>query len=291
METFSFSALGTAWNILIDESLFPEDHRHTVLEAVAVFEKRFSRFLPASEVNQFCDASAGTYQVSREFALLLMRADRLRTLTQGVYDPAVGGLLERAGYDRAYRLRPDDGAVADYRLPTWSLNDEQLTISGKIVFDLGGIGKGYCIDLVSSLLQRLGYEHYLVEGGGDMYGTTKKDGSPYRIALEWPGRPDTAFGVVELRYQGIAVSDSAKRRWGGWHHIIDPMEKKPIESIIGATAVAPTAFAADCMTSGLFLANSLGCYGALALEFGAQFVVFRENGTVQVSLDWQGELF
>lgn len=290
METFSFSALGTEWSLLIDESVFPETHQKAILEAVAVFENRFSRFLPGSEVNQFRDASAGTYQISREFALLLTRADRLRTLTGGVYNPAVGGLLERTGYDQKYRLQADDQAISEYQLPTWSLTGEMLTLSGGVVFDFGGIGKGYCIDMVATLLGKCGYEYFLVEGGGDMYGTKKKDGSAYKIALEWPGRPDTVFGVVELKYQGIAVSDTAKRRWGGWHHIIDPTTKKPIESVVGATAVAPTAFAADCMTSGLFLSDP-GKYSALAEDLGARFVVFRKNDMVQASPDWQGELF
>ncbi|MBP9728197.1 MAG: FAD:protein FMN transferase [Candidatus Moranbacteria bacterium] len=294
METFSFSALGTEWTILVDESLFPESHRKAILEAVAVFENRFSRFLSKSEVNQFRDASAGTYQISREFALLLTRADRLRTLTGGIYNPAVGGLLEHTGYDQHYRLQADDQAISEYQLPVWSLAGDQLTLSGGAVFDFGGIGKGYCIDMVATLLGRQGYEYFIVEGGGDMYGTKKRDGSAYRVALEWPGRPDTAFGVVELQYQGIAVSDTTKRRWGqgkgAWHHIIDPEKKQPIESVVGATAVAPTAFAADCMTSGLFLSDP-GRYGALAEDLGAQFVVFRNDGTVQKSPDWQGELF
>jgi thiamine biosynthesis lipoprotein len=290
METFSFSALGTQWNILIDEASFAQDDQETIVGAVASFEHRFSRFISTSEVNQFRDAAAGTYGISREFSLLLTRAESLRSLTGGVYDPAVGGLLERTGYDRTYRLQSDENAVAAYHLPTWSLVDQQLTLSGNTVFDFGGIGKGYCIDLVSTMLQKMGYEYFLVEGGGDMYGTAKKDGSPYRIALEWPGQPEMAFGVVSLRHQGIAVSDSAKRRWGGWHHIVDPQKKKPIESIIGATAVAPTAFSADCMTSGLFLGEPAR-YPALALEFGAQFVVFRENGIVETSPDWAGELF
>lgn len=290
METFAFAALGTKWSLLVDHDALLAAHTKSLVEEVALFEERFSRFLPESEVNQFREAAAGTYTISGELALFLRRADRLRTLSNGVYDPAVGGLLERAGYDKNYRLTVDTQAVAGYQLPRWSLVGEELTLDGPVVFDLGGIGKGYCIDMVASILHRQGYEYFLVEGGGDMYGTSKRDGSPYKVALEWPGKSDTAFGVVLLHSQGIAVSDSAKRRWGGWHHIIDPKQKKAIEGVIGATALAPTAFAADCMTSGLFLADSVR-YGALVEEFEARFVVFREDGTVQVSPDWQGELF
>lgn len=289
METFTFTALGTGWSIMLDTAVFSEALKKQILEDVQSFEHRFSRFLPKSEVNQFREALPGTYAISLEFAVLLKEADKLRVLTDGAYDPAVGGLLEHAGYDATYQLEPD-GQEATYRIPQWSLAEQELTIDGAVIFDLGGIGKGYCIDMVADILKQQGERYFLVEGGGDMYGTTKRDGSPYRVALEWPGKPDTAFGVVELNHQGVAVSDSFKRRWGKWHHILDPHTKQPIEGVIGAAAVAPSAFAADCMTSGLFLAPPQK-YGELSRALEAQYVVFRQDGTVGVSPQWGGELF
>lgn len=290
METFAFSALGTKWSIMVDGAPFLEKHQKAIQDEIAHFENRFSRFIATSEVNQFRGAEPGAYPLSETLALLLEAASTLRTLTGGVYDPAVGGLLEHAGYDPTYRMTATDLAVEQYQLPQWSLVGRELTLGGSVVFDLGGIGKGYCIDLAAEALKRLGYQHFLVEGGGDMYGTTKQDGSGFRIALEWPGKPDTAFGIVELKNQGVAVSDSFKRRWGKWHHIVDPHTKKPIDHIIGAAAVAPSAFAADRMTSGLFLSTKER-YPALAQALSAQFVIFEEGGTVQISSQWVGELF
>ncbi len=289
METYEFSALGTQWSLLVDHDTFSEAHRKEILDEVALFERRFSRFLPKSEVNQFRNAVAGTYPLTEEFSRILLRASRLRELTNGIYDPAIGRLLEHAGYGPEYSLK-EDALVATYELPRWTLRGGELTIGGPTVFDFGGIGKGYCIDLVARALKRLGYQYFLVEGGGDMYGTTKRDGRPYRVALEWPGKSDLAFGVVELRFQAVAVSDSFKRRWKTWHHIIDPHAKKPIESVIGATAIAKNAFDADCMTSGLFLTSSQN-YASLVGEFKATYAVFQRDGTMNISPDWQGELF
>lgn len=289
METFAFSALGTQWSILVDHDVFSELDKKAILDEVASFEGRFSRFRPESEVNQFRTASPGTYEISEEFSRLLARADQLRKLTEGRYDPAVGELLEHAGYDPKYRLE-EDNKVQKYTLPPWSLLGRSITLSGPVVFDLGGIGKGYCIDLVAQFLRDHGYTSFLVEGGGDMYGTAKKDGSAYRIALEWPGKPDTAFGIVELKHQGLAVSDSFKRRWKNWHHIVDPQAKKPIETIIGCTALAPTAFDADCLTSALFLSPTEK-YETIAQVFSGEYVVFKEDETVRVSTTWPGEFF
>lgn len=288
METHTFQALGTTWNILVDHARYEEIHQQEIIKRVALFEQRFSRFLPESEVNQFRTALPGVYPVSEGMAVLLARADQLRTLTYGRYDPAVGGLLERAGYG----LKTGQVAESpeDFRLPRWSLVETTLTIDGAVTFDFGGIGKGYCIDLVASALEQLGYQYYLVEGGGDMYGTTKRDGSPYRIALEWPGKPDTAFGLVTLNHQGVAVSDSFRRRWQNWHHIVDPQTKQTIEAVIGCSAVSGSAFEADSMTSALFHAP-LEHYPRVAEALEGQYVVFQSNGTVSVSGNWPGELY
>lgn len=299
MNTFSFPALGTKWSLLVDHDVFPEEHRQAILGEVQTFEHRFSRFLPQSEVNQFREATAGTYEISDILALFLTRANLLRDLTGGVYDPAIGGLLEHAGYDPTYRL-VSDNEVESFQLPRWSLIGKSLTIDGPVIFDLGGIGKGYCIDFVASILEKQGYQRYLVEGGGDMYGTTKRDGSPFRVALEWPGKPDMAFGVVTLSQQGVAVSDSFKRRWPAsakagrdeknWHHIINPETKKPIAAVVGCAALARSAFAADSMTSALFL-SSQNRYPKLVEELEAEYVVFQADGTASVSPQWPGELF
>lgn len=288
MEGFSFIGLGTKWLVKVDVASFQDGVKGTILQYVQDFENRFSRFLPLSEVNAFRASPTGEYILSQELSLLLARADRLRVLTGGAYDPAVASILEEAGYGAQSGLVPLKKAEKR-RVSMWSLVGEKLTIDGPIAFDLGGIGKGYCIDRVAELLQHSGHAHYLVEGGGDMVGTTKADGSAWRVAVEYPGKPDMAASIVNLSHQGLAVSDIFRRRFGKWHHLIDAQEKKPIEKIIGCAAVAGSAWDADCMTSGLFFAPP-GKYDALAEEFGAAYIIFRNDGTAKVSPGWKWEL-
>lgn len=288
MEDFSFTGLGTQWSISIDGALLRDQDKEIILQYVQAFENRFSRFLPHSEVNAFRVSLAGEYVVSGEFTRLLARADMLRRLTGGVYDPGVASVLENAGYGARQGLSPlekKDGAS----LSKWSLVGETLTIGGPIGFDFGGIGKGYCIDRIAEIMKELGYHFFLVDGGGDMVATTKADGSAWRVAIEYPGKPELAASIVALVDRGLAVSDTFRRRFGTWHHLIDAQEKKPIERMIGCAAVARDAWAADCMTSGLFFAPEAN-YGALAREFAANFLVFRSDGTAGASTDWPGEL-
>lgn len=286
---FTFTGIGTSWCILVDDAELRDETRADILDYIRRFNERFSRFVSTSEANAFCAAGPGEYPISEEFAALLSRADELRTLTRGLYDPAVGGLLERAGYDAAYSMSPH-ADVAEFVLPKWSIRERTLSIDSPVVFDLGGMGKGYCIDQVAKILETHGYRHYLVDGGGDMYATTKHSGDPWHVAVEYPGKPETAAGTALLGNEGLAVSDSFRRRWGAWHHIVHPYLRAPVENVLGVAAVAPTAWDADCATSALFLSEARE-YSAVGKSFNVKYLVFHSNGTTAVSADWTGELF
>jgi len=289
MEEFIFKAIGTSWSINVDDTTLSNEDKQTVLDYVSKFEIRFSRFLLSSEVNEFIDKAAGSYEISEEFAVLLKMADRLRWLTNGVYDPAAGELLEKAGYDSDYTLKTS-ADTKNFSLPHWSLKERELTIDGPIHLDLGGIGKGYCIDRVSDLLKELGYQNFLVDAGGDMFGTSKADGSPWNIAIQQPGHPNIAAGITPLYNQALAVSDSFRRRWGNWHHIVDAQNNRPADNIVGAAAISPSAWYADCMTSVLFLAPPEK-YPLAAHELEANYLIFDTDKTCIRGPNWTGKLF
>lgn len=285
----TFEAIGTHWHISLDGEEISEGLKEAILSEVTAFEERFSRFLPGSEVNAFRDSAPGDYEISEELAVLLQRAQELRLLTNGTYDPAVGELLEKAGYDSSYSFE-ESREASEFRLPRWTLKERALTIDGPAAFDLGGIGKGYCIDKVANLLQDQGSRYFVVDGGGDMYATVKRGGGGWKVAIQYPGKPDLAAGVVELRNEAIAVSDSYRRRWGNWHHIVDPRHRQAIKETAGVVAVASNAWNADCMTSALFLSER-EYWKPASEKYDAQYIVFRGDGTSLVSKDWRGELF
>lgn len=288
METFSFKALGTEWMILSDGKFFDEAVQKDITEKVALFEERFSRFKDTSEVNAFREVSPGAYEVSSELAMLLERAQLLRTLTQGHYDSASGVILEHMGYDKKYRFTQSKRPLPS--IPTWSIKDKELQLSGPTAFDLGGMGKEYCIDMVAGILATAGYKYYLVDGGGDMYATTKADGSPYTIALEWPGRTGVSYGTVTLRNQGLAVSDTATRRFSGHHHIVDAETGANTERVLGAVGLGATAWDADSATAALM--QWPHCDQTKVEEsFGITSIIITQKQEFLVGTDWPGEVF
>jgi FAD:protein FMN transferase len=288
MFEYSFEALGTKWTLLSDRKNFSEEFKESLQIKIASFEERFSRFRDASEVNQFRESKKGVYRVSVELAELLGRAQDLKMLTEGRYDPAGGVILEHMGYDQKYSFIEKKGDAPI--IPNWSIKERELSLHGPTAFDLGGIGKGYAIDFVASLLHAAGYQYYLIDGGGDMYATCKADGSPYTIALEWPGKPELAYGTVELSHQGLAVSDITTRRFGVHHHIVDAAHGTNTSAVKGCVALGKTAWDADSATAALVQWPNIDVR-RVEEKFGVETVIITEKEEFLVSPKWSGEIF
>lgn len=300
MVNFTFDALGTTWTILIDQVVEEDEGsigqlEQTRLELIKLtnnFELQFSRFIAQSQACQFRHAMAGTYSISSELTHILSRADVLKQLTDGLFDPAIGGLLEILGYDPAYQLKPDVQLLKNWQIPIWSLDESSnlLKIDGPVIFDIGGTGKGYWIDVLSEYLLKVGYPYHLVDGGGDMVATTKANGEGFVVALEWPGRPDMAIGEVALSNQGLAVSDTFRRRWHDWNHLVDWSRKQAVQQINGCMAIASTAWRADEMTSMLALSEA-SQYSSRVQFLSGEYLVIKSDNQILVSDNWPGQFF
>ena len=251
MISHQFEALGTQWHLTVDAQHVEPVVFSQIIAETATFERRFSRFLPNSEVLAFAQKPAGTYGISDVLAELLAIAQSLKESTSGRFDPCIAPLLESIGYNASYSFTANEAAQKHWKPTKWQVTKNQLTIDGPISFDLGGIAKGYWIDQVSQLLTTSGYPHHLVDGGGDLFGTTKATGEPWRIAVEWPGKPDVALAVLHLQHQGFAASDVFRRRWGSHHHLLNAQTSTSANHILGACAVHHTAFLADALTAQL----------------------------------------
>lgn len=285
----SWSAMGTHWSVAIDEPIDSTDLFASIEVATSDFEQRFSRFIETSEASAFRHARPGVYTISNTFAQLLSFCDELRKLTLGSFDPAVGTILELAGYDPSYSFH-ESRELSQVSLPNWSINEQQLVVEGPIVFDIGGIGKGYWIDSIATLLKQSGITHFLVEGGGDMVATTKSNGSPWTVALESPGDTTRAIGTIKLLNQGLAVSDVYKRAWGKWHHLIDAKNHRPQSQLLWAACCAPSALAADMLTS-LLSFGSRSVAQDYAQQSQCSFAVLDGDFSHKTSEGWTGTMF
>ncbi len=116
-------------------------------DAIAHVQARMSRFDPASDVSRFHALAAGeAIIVDPATAEVLQAARWLTELTDGVFDVSLGS-----------------GARE------WRCDGERLVRrSPAAMLDLGGIAKGYAVDVAVAALRRHGFESGWVNAGGDL---------------------------------------------------------------------------------------------------------------------------
>jgi FAD:protein FMN transferase len=254
--------------------------------------RRLTRFECDSELSRLNADPRELVPVSDELAAALRAAIRTAELTDGLVDPTLLGPLERAGYTESLvGVEPADLRSALEQAPqrrpaqarpggAW----REVEIAGGHVrrtpglrFDLGGSAKGHAADRGAELLA--GHASFAVDVGGDVaFGGDA--GVPRIVVAEHPfdHRRDLRLPLVR---GAVATSGLSSRIWsrpeGGFaHHLIDPGTGTPAwTGVVQATAIAPTAVAAEALAkAALFAGPEAGLRmlsphgGALVLDDG-----------------------
>src|SRR4029078_3098962 len=124
-------------------------------ERIDQLERRWSRFVPGSEISRLNIHAGRRLVMSDDTVLLVRRAIEAWRLTGGAFDPSVLGDVVRAGYDRSFEQLRGSAAPGRAAAATAAgvhlgpLTSEQIEIDGCWVrlptgtgFDPGVIGKG-----------------------------------------------------------------------------------------------------------------------------------------------------
>lgn len=131
---------------------------------------------------------------------------------------------------------------------------------------VGGIGKGYGVDVAGELLERRGFHHYVVDGGGDVRVSGTNAGRPWRVGVADPRNRGALLGLLEVQSGAVVTSGDYERHFEldgvAYHHILDPRTAQPARASIATTVIAPNATLADALSTGLFV---LGPEAGIAL--------------------------
>lgn len=264
-------------------------------------EARFSRFLPDSELSLLNAASGSRTTVSREMLDLLSRAIELNAITGGVFDPAVLPQLEAAGYDRSFEQVPRElagdaagMAPARHTISEAKLDPQKRTVTtpAGLRIDLGGIGKGYSVDLAAAVLAPA--RDFLVDAGGDIFASGRApDADGWIVGVADPQQPERDVAVLCLSDVALATSTTAVRRWrrgGKWqNHLIDPRTGSPAQTgVVSVSVIANSTVEAE-----VFAKTAL----ILGFEEGSRFLNARrapglflmEDGQSCPTHDWPGD--
>jgi thiamine biosynthesis lipoprotein len=292
-DRFAFEAIGTNWRIDADKPV-NACLRARILDRVRRFDATYSRFRPDSLVSRIAVASdGGRFEFPEDSLELFALYDRLHTATEGAVDPLVGRQLELLGYDPSYSLTPapDEVRAAERARgrATWVTDvvrdGTALVTQRPLVIDVGAAGKGYLVDLLSSIMREAGHTRFVVDGSGDLLHAGEQT---FRVGLEHPFDPQRVIGVAHLRGRALCASGVARRAWGdGLHHVLDARTGVPVAGVVATWVVADETALADGLATALFFTDA----SRLAETFSFTYVRMHTNGRVDCSPDFAGELF
>lgn len=256
---FTFEAIGTHFWIEIFDEISDKELETTKgrLELLSsYFNERYSRFRADSWISKL-NRDRIFKDPDEEFCFILNYGKKLYTESEGVFNLLIGHIIEARGYDATYSFRAVDGADMPSTcnpLTDLSISKEEISlICGNV--DIGGYGKGYLVDKLSNDLKQHDVNHFLINGGGDMYATSDKNGEAIKIYLEHPTEDGTYLLETSLQNQGFAASSPFKRTWNHegktYTHIISDTHVPEIATFVKAkTAVDADAFATASLLLG-----------------------------------------
>ncbi len=283
-----FEAIGTHWTIDIFDAALAVDGAElfaAVRDRIAAFDAVYSRFRSDSVVSEMARTS-GEYQLPEDATLLIELYQQLYVQTDGAFTPMIGKTLEQAGYDAEYSLKPK-------RLTTplpwdevceYNPNTRTLTLHQPALLDFGAAGKGYLVDIVGELLETYGIQNYIVDAGSDI---RHRGAKALDVGLENPTNTTEAIGVATVSNKSLCASAGNRRKWEGFHHIINPHTLQSPDDVLATWAIADTTLVADGVATALFLALP----EKLVSHFHFDYLILYSDFSIKQSPDFPARIF
>ena len=235
---------------------------------------------------------------------LLVLSQQYYRKSQSLFNPALGRLVNAYGFHG--NKEPDTRMIKLIKANIPTMLDLKLnqrvasSTNPHLQLDLGGIAKGYAIGLIAEYLTDSGFEHFLINAGGDLYASGKKFGRPWKIGIQNPFEPGAIASVRLTGDQSLFTSGNYQRfyKQAGEivHHIIDPRTGDPSKHISSATVlssdpvlsdVAATTLMIDGIKNHRSLAKSLGIKDYLTVSESKTIIITRSFAQkIDIISDW-----
>lgn len=258
-----------------------------------------------SEVSRI-NAAAGKspVKVSDETFDVIKEAVRTSEISEGTFDITFHTLHGLWKFDEDLDPHPPAEKDLKARLSfvgyrNIKLDEREKTVmlaKDKTQIGLGGIAKGYAVDMAARVLEKAGLSSFFVQAGGDLFARgTKPDGTEWQAGIRDPRGPEGKyFAKLSLTDHAFSTAGDYERAYvvdgKRYHHIIDPRTGHPATACRSVTVWAPTALLADEIDDAVFiLGPEKGMKLVESIEGVAAVIVDAKNN-VGISKRLQGKV-
>jgi thiamine biosynthesis lipoprotein len=262
-----------------ENALAASERAVQVLEAA---EDRLSTWRSDSELSRLNRAPVDQMvELSAELAEELAAARRFWVATRGAFDPGIGALVEAWGLRHGGRL-PDR---VERRRALAASGMVKLELDGRravrrhpaLVLEEGGFGKGAALDRALAVLAASGIHRAVVDLGGQV--AFLGEGDQVACSIADPRQRGRPALLVSVDGGSVATSGNSERgvtvdgiRYG---HLLDPRTGEPAPDFGSVTVWAPTATAADCLATGLYVMGPDAALAWAAADREAELVILE----------------
>ena len=241
---------------------------------IQVVNASMSTYIPNSDISKI-NKGDSSIVVDAMFKDVFTLSRKLHRLTNGYFDPTVGGLRNAYGFGDTKPLAVIDSTTLDSMMQYVGLDKVQLSPQGtiqkkypEIYFDFNAIAKGYGIDRIAVALEQRKIENFLIELGGEI----RAKGKNLLKEKSWIVGVESIYSSTENRVATAALRLEDKSMAGSGNyrknrvdpltgkqyvHTINPLTGSAEKSnVLSANVIASTCAEADAWATA-FMAMGL----------------------------------
>ena len=267
---FPFSAMGSRCEVRLyarDETAASACAQAATAD-VRRLDAKYSRYRTDSvtaEMNRVA-ARGGPIDVDAETATLLDYAETCFEQSDGLFDITSGALREAWHSER--KTLPEPAVLkallarVGWSKVRWNRPRLAFDVAG-MELDFGGVVKEYAADRAAVICAEEGFEHGLVDLGGDIRIIgPHPDGSPWIVGIQHPRDSDAVIATLDLFNGAVATSGDYERfieiDGRRYSHILSPRTGRPVQGLAGVSVVAEECVVAGSATTIAMLKEERG---------------------------------
>lgn len=270
LNSMSGRVFGTSYSILYIGEIEPDSVRKEVSSALRLLNMTFSTYTDTSIISVFnhklplpvLRSVMNTEDFGRGMNMFndcFQISEEVHGYTYGAFDPTGGPLFNLWGFAENKKTFVPDSNTVDSVLKHVGMQDITYNNSDKsqifppsdstYSINFNAIAKGYAVDVIAGIFQRLKVP-YMVEIGGEMrMGGVKNNGDPWTIGINRPDPDSEATdALIKLQVTDISIATSGNYRnyyvenGVTYSHTIDPRTGYPVKNDLLSASV----FNKDC---------------------------------------------